>query len=247
MSSSRISKFIRLIIFRCITVYTYLFYPVSPEGSRRMRAHARSRRRVINIYTQHAEVKSEPSRMKLSAEHSDRMMAQHVVRSRFAPATILLLLVPACVVQLANVNAAPTLTSTSTSTIDGVVQPEVKSAPVIRSAIALSALPFGAADDRRPLVEFLGAGLGRELALRWSPSSDDCPTYSDDALLDAVWTSSARDRAIYEFRTIPVNPKSVGAVVYFCLRNASDDNGGDGRRWGNLGDRVSIKIPVRPE
>lgn len=212
-----------------------------------MRAHARSRRRVINIYTQHAEVKSEPSRMKLSAEHSDRMMAQHVVRSRFAPATILLLLVPACVVQLANVNAAPTLTSTSTSTIDGVVQPEVKSAPVIRSAIALSTLPFGAADDRRPLVEFLGAGLGRELALRWSPSSDDCPTYSDDALLDAVWTSSARDRAIYEFRAIPVNPKSVGAVVYFCLRNASDDGGGDGRRWGNLGDRVSIKIPVRPE
>ncbi|XP_011258942.2 metal transporter CNNM4 [Camponotus floridanus] len=181
--------------------------------------------------------------MKLSAEHSDRMMAQHVARSRFAPATILLLLVPACIAQLANVNAAPTSTSTSTTTLD---QPEVKSAPVIRSAIALSVLPFGAADDRRPLVEFLGAGLGRELVLRWSSSSNDCPTSSDDALLDAVWTSSARDRAIYEFRTIPVNANSVG-VVYFCLRNASDDDGGDGRRWSNLGDRVSIKIPVRPE
>jgi len=232
-------------------MHNRVYIPVLSSFSRRSAAHARAcavaAARYKYIHTTRRSEKSEPSRMKLSAEHSDRMMAQHVVRSRFAPATILLLLVPACVVQLANVNAAPTLTSTSTSTIDGVVQPEVKSAPVIRSAIALSALPFGAADDRRPLVEFLGAGLGRELALRWSPSSDDCPTYSDDALLDAVWTSSARDRAIYEFRAIPVNPKSVGAVVYFCLRNASDDDGGDGRRWGNLGDRVSIKIPVRPE
>lgn len=184
--------------------------------------------------------------MKLSAEYSDRMMAQHVVRSRFAPATILLLLVPACVAQLANVNAAPTLTSTTTTTINGVVQPEVNSAPVIRTAIALSALPFGATDDRRPLVEFLGTGLDRDLALRWSLSWDDCPTYSDDTLLDAVRTSSTRDRAIYEFRTIPVNAKS-GAVVYFCLRNGNDDDGEAGKRWDNLGDRVSIKIPVRPE
>lgn len=185
--------------------------------------------------------------MKLSAEYSDRMMAQHVGRSRFTPATVLLLLVPACVAQLANANA--------TTTIDGVryddtssrvvVQPTVKSAPVIRTAVALS---HGAADDRRPLVEFLGTGLGRDLTLRWSSSRHDCPmTYSDDTLLDAVWTSPTRDRAIYEFRTSITEDPTI-AVVYFCLRNGSDDDdGGDGRRWRNLGDRVSIEFPVRPE
>lgn len=171
--------------------------------------------------------------MKLSAEYSDRMMAQHVVRSRFAPATILLLLVPACVVQLAKANAAST-------SVNG-VRPSVKSVPVIRTVVPLSALLFGAADNRRPLVEFLGTGLGLDLALRWSSSRYDCPMYSDDTLLDAVWSSSTRDRAIYEFRTIPVNAK----IVYFCLRNDSDD--GDGRRWSNLGDRISLKIPVHPE
>ncbi|XP_029669173.1 metal transporter CNNM4 isoform X2 [Formica exsecta] len=179
--------------------------------------------------------------MKLSAEYSDRMMAQHVDRSRFAPATILLLLVPACVVQLAKANAASTLAST----VNG-VRPAVKSAPVIRTAVPLSTLPFGADDDRRSsiLVEFLGTGLGRDLPLRWSTSRNDCPMYSDDTLLDAVWSSSTRDRAIYEFRTIPVDPKIT--VVYFCLRNGSDDDD-VGRRWSNLGDRISIKIPVRPE
>ncbi|KMQ85194.1 metal transporter cnnm2 [Lasius niger] len=194
--------------------------------------------------------------MKLSAEYSDRMMAQHVGRSRFTPATVLLLLVPACVAQLANANATTTSSSTTTTTtIDGVryddtssrvvVQPTVKSAPVIRTAVALS---HGAADDRRPLVEFLGTGLGRDLALRWSPSRHDCPmTYSDDTHLDAVWTSPTRDRAIYEFRTSITEDPTI-AVVYFCLRNGSDDDdGGDGRRWSNLGDRVSIEFPVRPE
>ncbi|XP_050462670.1 unextended protein isoform X2 [Cataglyphis hispanica] len=175
--------------------------------------------------------------MKLSAEYSDRMMAQHVVCSRFTPATILLLLVSACVVQLAKANAASTLTSTSANG----VRSSVKSVPVIRTVIPLSALLFGAADNRRPLVEFLGTDLGLDLALRWSLSRYDCPMYSDDTLLDAVWSSSTRDRAIYEFRTIPVNAK----IVYFCLRYDSDD--GDGKRWSNLGDRTSLKIPVHPE
>ncbi|KAL6423178.1 hypothetical protein ACFW04_010093 [Cataglyphis niger] len=173
--------------------------------------------------------------MKLSAEYSDRMMAQHVVRSCFTPATILLLLVPACVVQLAKANAASTLTLT----LANGVRSSVKLVPVIRTVVPLSALLFGAADNRRPLVEFLGTGLGLDLALRWSSSRYDCPMYSDDTLLDAVWSSSTRDRAIYEFRTIPVNAK----IVYFCLRYDSDD--GDGKRWSNLGDRISLKIPEK--
>ncbi|KAL6423177.1 hypothetical protein ACFW04_010093 [Cataglyphis niger] len=163
------------------------------------------------------------------------MMAQHVVRSCFTPATILLLLVPACVVQLAKANAASTLTLT----LANGVRSSVKLVPVIRTVVPLSALLFGAADNRRPLVEFLGTGLGLDLALRWSSSRYDCPMYSDDTLLDAVWSSSTRDRAIYEFRTIPVNAK----IVYFCLRYDSDD--GDGKRWSNLGDRISLKIPEK--
>lgn len=179
------------------------------------------------------------------------MMAQYVGRSRFAPATILLLFVSAYVAQPANAGASMSTSSTTTVTgavtaddavrhddvLPRVVQLAVNSVAVI----ALSALPLGAnvGDDRRaPLVEFLGTGLDRELlTLRWSPSNRDCPQEAVNTL-DAVWTSSANDRAIYRFRTVP---DAKVTAVYFCLRNDSDE------KWSNLGDRISIKHLIRPE
>ncbi|KAL6264085.1 hypothetical protein P5V15_004164 [Pogonomyrmex californicus] len=182
------------------------------------------------------------------------MMAQYVGRPRFAPATILLLLVPVYVVQLANADTSTSISSTTRTTtgttrattvadtvqyndiLPRVVQVAVNSAAVV----ALSALPFSANPTdfhRVPLVEFLGTGLDRDLALQWSPSSRDCPRDAGN-ILDAVWMSSARDRGIYEFRTVP---DAKVTAVYFCLRNRSDE------KWSNLGDRVSIKFPVRPE
>ncbi|XP_072767683.1 unextended protein [Anoplolepis gracilipes] len=190
--------------------------------------------------------------MKLSAEYSDRMMAQHVGPSRFAPATILLLLVSACVVcvcsQLATVDAmsTPMSTSTATMSLDGVVVPAVKSASVIRTTVPWSILPSFHGDRNPLVVEFRGTGLGRDLALRWTLSRNDCPaSYSNDTLMNAMLL--ARDYAIYAFRKSPVQ-SSNSAVIYFCLRNATDGDV-DGWRWSNLGDRVSIKIPVpvRPE
>lgn len=195
------------------------------------------------------------------------MMAQHVGRSRLVPATILILLVPACVVQLADVDARTTTTTTVTATAtkdlevvrhaaataaDGSssrVQFTVKSARVTTAAaaaaaaavVASSALPLGAKPDKRHLhVELLGTGLDRDLALRWSPSSHECPD-NPDANLDAVWTSPSGDRAIYEFRT--EFPDDAGiTTVYFCRRSYTD---ADTPGWSGLGDHVSIKFPVR--
>lgn len=178
-------------------------------------------------------------------------MAQYVGRSRFAPTVILLLLVSAYVVRLANAAGVSTSTPstampTGTMTVDDIVRhgdvlPRVVQLAVNSAAVvALSALPLGAnpADSRRvPLVEFLGAGLDRNLTLRWSSSNRDCSRDAGNTL-DAAWTSSAGDRAIYRFRTVP-DAKII--AVYFCMRNDSDE------KWSNLGDRVSIKYLVRSE
>ncbi|KYN17809.1 Metal transporter CNNM2 [Trachymyrmex cornetzi] len=180
-------------------------------------------------------------------------MAQYVGCSRFAPATILLLFVPVYVVQLANAGVPTpiplTTTATDVVTVDAdydavrhddvlprVVQLTVNSVAIISQL----ALPFGAnsADDRQvPHVEFLGTGLDRDLALRWSLSSRDCPHDADNAL-DAVWTSSTGTRAIYRFRTVP---DAKITAVYFCLRD------GSGEKWNNLGNRISVKYLERPE
>lgn len=168
-------------------------------------------------------------------------MAQYVGRLGFMPTAFLLLLVPVYVTQLAN--AGVSATTTTAMTIDDIDVPSrvdhqltVKSVAVV----ALSTLPFCAnpVDSRRvPFVEFLGTGLGLDLALRWSLSSHDCPRDVNNTL-DAVWTSSASNRAIYRFRMVPDTKVT---AVYFCLKNSSDEE------WSNLGDRVSIKFLVRPE
>ncbi|KYN32677.1 Metal transporter CNNM2 [Trachymyrmex septentrionalis] len=176
-------------------------------------------------------------------------MAQYVGRSRFAPATILLLFVPVYVVQLANAGLPTSIPLTTTTDVvivanavrhddvlPRVVQPTVNSVTIISQL----ALPFGAnsADDRQvPHVEFLGTGLDRDLAIRWSLSNRDCP-YNTDNTLDAVWTSSTGTRAIYRFRTVP---DAKITAVYFCLRDDSDE------KWNNLGNRISIKYLERPE
>lgn len=179
-------------------------------------------------------------------------MAQYVGRPRFAPTVILLLFVPAYVARPANAAGASTsapptaaaVTGTTTTVNDTVRHGDVPPPRVVQLAVnsaavvALSALPLGAnpADTRRlPLVELSGAGLDRDLALRWSSSSHDCPRDAANAL-DVVWTSSAGDRAIYRFRTAPKV-----TAAYFCLRSDSDE------KWSNLGDRVSVKNPARPE
>ncbi|KAL0123296.1 hypothetical protein PUN28_005675 [Cardiocondyla obscurior] len=135
------------------------------------------------------------------------------------------------------------MTTTTTAVRHGDVPSRVVQLAVHSVAtVAWSALPPGAklVDDPRALfVVLLGAGLGRDLALRWSPTSGDCPQDADNAL-DSVWTSSANDRAIYRFRTVPESAKV--AAVYFCLKNAGGDE-----NWNALGDRLSIKSPVRPK
>ncbi|XP_012532156.1 metal transporter CNNM4 [Monomorium pharaonis] len=189
------------------------------------------------------------------------MMAQYVGRTQIAPATVLLLLGLVHVGQLANAGASTlglslsttTTTTTRTTAVTGavtvvvddggvpshvVVQQSATANPTAVGEFAvLSALPHSA-NPRAPLVEFLGAGLDRNLALRWSPSSRDCPRDADNTL-DAVSASSTGDRAVYGFRTVPDAARV--AVVYFCLRNDSDEE------WRNLGDRVSIKYLVQPE
>ncbi|XP_071569553.1 unextended protein isoform X1 [Temnothorax nylanderi] len=185
------------------------------------------------------------------------MMAQYVGRPRFAPTAIVLLFVPAYVAQLANAGSSTasiastaTVTATATAVDDAVrhgdVPPRVVQLAVNSVAVvALSAPPLlgvSPADGRRVPdlgIEFLGTGLDRDLAPRWSSSSRDCPPDAGNTL-DAVWTSSASDRAMYRFRMIP---DAKVTVVYFCLRNGSDEN------WINLGDRVSLKYlhKLRPE
>ncbi|KAG5309080.1 CNNM2 protein, partial [Pseudoatta argentina] len=178
------------------------------------------------------------------------MMAQYVGRSRFAPATILLLFVPAYVVQLVNAGVPTSIPLTTAATDVVIVADAVRHDDVLPRVVQLTvnsvtiisqlALPFGAnsADDRQvPHLEFLGTGFDRDLALRWSLSSRDCPHNADNTL-DAVWTSSTGTRAIYRFRTVP---DAKIAVVYFCLRDGSDE------KWNNLGNRISIKYFERPE
>ncbi|RLU26364.1 hypothetical protein DMN91_000158 [Ooceraea biroi] len=198
------------------------------------------------------------------------MMAQHVGRSRLAPATILLLLVPACVVQLANVVASTATTATaSTSTTDLDVARHGGGAAAtgandddngsddddgidvgassrvqfsVKSAVPLCTYSL---DERQPLVKFLGAGLNRDLALRWSPSSRDCPD-DPDTNLDVVWMSPRGDYAIYHLRyfhkKFPKDKKIT--AVYFCRRNDGTDHGLADARWSGLGDHVSIPVPV---
>ncbi|KAG5331368.1 CNNM2 protein, partial [Acromyrmex heyeri] len=178
------------------------------------------------------------------------MMAQYVGRSRFAPATILLLFVPVYVVQLVNAGVPTSIPLTTAATDVVIVADAVRHDDVLPRVVQLTvnsvtiisqlALPFGAnsADDRQvPHVEFLGTGFDRDLALRWSLSSRDCPHNADNTL-DTVWTSSTGTRAIYRFRTVP---DAKIAVVYFCLRDGSDE------KWNNLGNRISIKYLERPE
>ncbi|KAG5328015.1 CNNM2 protein, partial [Acromyrmex charruanus] len=178
------------------------------------------------------------------------MMAQYVGCSRFAPATILLLFVPIYVVQLVNAGVTTSIPLTTAATDVVIVADAVRHDDVLPRVVQLTvnsvtiisqlALPFGAnsADDRQvPHVEFLGTGFDRDLALRWSLSSRDCPHNADNTL-DSVWTSSTGTRAIYRFRTVP---DAKIAVVYFCLRDGSDE------KWNNLGNRISIKYLERPE
>jgi len=178
------------------------------------------------------------------------MMAQYVGRSRFAPATILLFFVPVYVVQLANAGVPTSIPLTTTATDVMIVADAVRHDDVLPRVVQLTvnsvtiiselALPFGAnsADDRQvPHVEFLGTGLDRDLELRWSLSSRDCP-HNVNNTLDAVWTSSTGTRAIYRFRTVP---DAKITIVYFCLRDSSDE------KWNNLGNRISIKYLERPE
>jgi len=170
------------------------------------------------------------------------MMAQHVGgRLRFVPTAILLLFVPAYVAQLANVAGASTATATAMTVGDIDVPSRVDHQLAVNSVavVALPTLPFCAnpVDSRRvPFVEFLGAGLGHDLALRWSLSSRDCPRDVNNTL-DVVWTSPASDRAIYRFRMVPDTKVT---AVYFCLKNGSE-------KWSNLGERVSVKFFARPE
>ncbi|XP_012235978.1 unextended protein isoform X2 [Linepithema humile] len=168
------------------------------------------------------------------------MMAQHVGCLQFVPATILLLLVPVFVGQLANVNASTTTNYGAVGHDDvlpRIVQFAVQSARVITAdTVALSALPLGIfSSDQHFLVEFLGTDLSRNLALRWSPSSQLCPEDSNNTL-DAVWMSPTNNRVIYKFRTLP---DAEVTTIYFCLKNNSI--GGD-EKWSNIGDYVSIKF-----
>ncbi|KYQ49943.1 Metal transporter CNNM2 [Trachymyrmex zeteki] len=177
-------------------------------------------------------------------------MAQYVGRSRFAPATILLLFVPVYVVQLANAGVSTSIPLTTTTTDVVIVADAVRHDDVLPRVVQLKvnsvaivsqlALPFGAnrsTDDRLvPHVEFLGTGLDRDLALRWSLSNRDCPRDAGNNL-DAVWTSSAGTRAIYKFRTVP---DAKITTVYFCLRDGGDE------KWNNLGNHISVKYFARP-
>jgi len=184
------------------------------------------------------------------------MMAQYVGRSRFAPARILLLLVSACVIQLANVDASTTTTTTITTAdlnfanhgnatagddVPSHVQFSVKSARVTTAAaVALPALPLSVHLDRHHLLaEFSGTGLDRDLALRWSPSSRECSNDPNNNL-DVVWTSPSGDYAVYKFRSEFPNDTKI-ATLYFCRRNDTDAHA----RWSSLGDRVSIKFPIQ--
>lgn len=176
----------------------------------------------------------------MSAEHSGRMMAQHVGCLRFVPATILLLFVPVFVGQLANVSAS---TTTNYGAVghdsDDVLPRVVQSARVITAdTVALSALPSGilSGDHHLLLVEFLDADFSCNFALRWSSSSRVCPVDSNSTL-DAVWTSSTNNRVIYKFRTVPEIAEVT--TIYLCLRNSSI---GAKEKWNNIGDHVSIKF-----
>lgn len=213
---------------------------------RRRRVRARSRwRRVINITLASSRIV-----VKLSAEYADRMMAQHVGRSRLAPATILLLLISACVNQLANVDASAS--ATTVGHLDYVhgdliadddddalsrVQSSIKSARMTTAPAALSALHVD-----KLFVEFLGTGLDHDLTLRWSSTSHDCPN-DPNADLDVVWTSPSGDRAIYEFHTEFPRDAEI-TDIYFCRRNNGTDTFADAK-WNSLGDHVSIKFPIR--
>jgi hypothetical protein len=187
------------------------------------------------------------------------MMAQYVGRSRFAPARILLLLVSACVIQLANVDASTTTTTTTITTTDlyfvnhgnatagddvsSHVQFSVKSARVTTAAaVALPALSLSVHPDKHQLLaEFSGTGLDRDLALRWSPSSRECSNDPNNNL-DVVWTSPSGDYAVYKFHSgFPKDTKI--AVLYFCRRNGTDEDAH--ARWNSLGDHVSIKFPIQ--
>ncbi|XP_011882400.1 PREDICTED: metal transporter CNNM4 [Vollenhovia emeryi] len=186
------------------------------------------------------------------------MMAQYVGRPRFAPTAILLPLVAVYVAELANAGAptfvpptpaASAATGRSTETAANgtgrrgdvtsrVVQPAVNNSFAV---VAIVTEPHDYGDScRGRLVEFLGAGLNRDLAPRWSPSSRECPPGADNAL-DAVWTSPSGKRAVYRFRSLPDTKVT---TVYFCLRNGSDD------KWSNLGDSYFIEFrryQARPE
>lgn len=196
---------------------------------------AQSRWRIINTLA--SPLRSE---VKLSAEHSGRMMAQHVGCLRFVPATILLLLVPVFVGQLANVNASTTTNYSAVGHDSDDVLPRVQfavqSARVITTdTLALSALPLGiSSSDQHLLVEFLGTDLSRSLALRWSSSSQVCPEDSNNTL-DAVWISPTNNRVIYKFRTVP---NAGVTTIYLCLKNNSIAD----EKWSNIGDYVAIKF-----
>ncbi|XP_020286791.1 metal transporter CNNM4 [Pseudomyrmex gracilis] len=171
------------------------------------------------------------------------MMAQHVGRLQFTPATIRILFVSALVAQLANVYAFVTVLD------DGIVQHGnhddaslhavryvVKSAHVITASAApiasLSVPSNNFLND--PLIEFLGVEFDHDLAVRWSSSSHDCPLNSNYTL-DVIWISSTRDRVVFKFRTIP----DVNVItVYFCLKDDEDD-----KRWSNLGNIISVEFP----
>jgi len=187
----------------------------------------------------HYKYTSESTEVKLSAEHSDRMMAQHVGCLRFVPATILLLLVPVFVGQLANVNASTTTNYRAVgydNILPRVVQFAVQSARMITADTIASLLPLPLgifSGDHHLLIEFLGADLSRNLALRWSASSRICPENSNNTL-DEVWVSPTDNRVIYKFRTVP----DAEATIYLCLRNNSVAD----EKWSNIGDYVSIKF-----
>lgn len=182
------------------------------------------------------------------------MMAQHVGRPSTAQPAILLLLVHVFVAQLASnvINVSATSSGFAEAVIlyDGydwhddtsfatpVAQPAVSSARLITAPelYALS-VPVNTLTDGLPVVELFGAKLDYpDVAIRWSPwPRGECP-HHPDYTLDLAWVSRTANRGIFQFRTEP-DPSL--AVVYFCLRY----NGS--QKWINLGQHVSIEIPVR--
>lgn len=160
------------------------------------------------------------------SRYTCRMMAQHV-GCLFAPAILLII---SLIFQLTNANVLSPIDNTF-------IDFTVKSARIITPCEVSSLLSTSVDSAADCLIEFLGTGLTRDIALRWSLSRYDC--YSDNPL-DLMWMSSIGDRAIYKFITIPDTNVT---AVYFCRRNGTEENG----RWSILGKDVWTNFQIGSE